>query len=187
MKIRNKICENRGNGLDMINRLDVINMSKKIKGEYVMQEVNLSFESGHSYVLQGGNGSGKTMLLRFISGLIDCDEGELRYNSEKCMFGKKSLFSTGIVLENVGLYSELSLYDNLKVIARINGKVSEQEILDTIARVGLEADSKKSYGAFSLGMKKRAVIAQAILEKPDVLLLDEPTNALDEAGKKNVF
>lgn len=171
----------------MKNHLEVKNMSKRIKGEYVMKDVTLDFESGYVYVLQGENGSGKTMLLRYVSGLINCDEGELRYNNEKCIFGEKRPFSVGMVLENVGLYSELSLYDNLKIIAGINRVASKQDIIDTIARVGLDPYSKKRYGKFSLGMKKRAAIAQAILEKPDVLLLDEPTNALDEAGRELFF
>lgn len=171
----------------MSNILEVKGVSKSIKNEMVMKDVSLSFQAGRVYMLVGENGSGKTMLLRYISGLINGDTGGLFYNGEECVFGGERRFSAGLLLENVGLYNEFSLYDNLKLISSINKKVSKEDILKAIERVGLDPYSKKVFGKFSLGMKKRAVIAQAILERPDVLLFDEPTNGLDKDGRELFF
>ena len=170
-----------------MNKLEVKCVTKKIKDDIIINNANLSFEAGKTHILVGENGSGKTMLLRYIAGLMKSDEGELLYNDVPYAFGGERNFTVGLLLENVGLYNEFTLFDNLEMLSLVNKKASKQEIVSAIKRVGLDPYSKKTFGKFSLGMKKRAVIAQAILEKPDILLLDEPTNGLDKDGKKLFF
>lgn len=166
-----------------MNCIEIENVSKTIGDERVLNNVSLTFEDSKIYVLTGENGSGKTMLMRYIAGLISADEGCMRFNGRECCFGRKREFSLGLILENVGLYNEFNLYDNLELLASINKKCTKEEILQTIVRVGLEPKSRKRVGKFSLGMKKRGMIAQAIMEKPQVLLLDEPSSGLDADGR----
>lgn len=166
-----------------MNCIEIVNVSKKIGNEAVLKNVNLTFEEGKIYVLTGENGSGKTMLMRYIAGLISADEGCMRFNGKECRFGKEREFSLGLILENAGLYNEFNLYDNLELLASVNKKCKREEILQAIARVGLDPKSRKRVGKFSLGMKKRGMIAQAIMEKPQVLLLDEPSSGLDADGR----
>lgn len=168
----------------MSNILRVENVSKEIGKEKILKDVNLEFQSGSVYVLTGENGAGKTMLLRFLAGLMSCGEGKLFYNGEECFFRKQRKFTVGLLLENVGMYNEFNLMDNLELLRSVNRSVPKEAVGRAIARVGLDANSRKKFGKFSLGMKKRAMIAQAIMEEPEVLLLDEPTNGLDAAGRK---
>ena len=162
------------------------NISKSIKNKVILHDINIEFESGKVYGIVGRNGSGKTMLFRALSGIMSVDSGEIRLDDKILHKDFNVLPNMGIVLENAGLYPELSGYDNLKYLADINKKIGKDEIVRTIERVGLDPKDKKSYRKYSLGMKQRIVIAQAIMEKPDILFLDEPTNALDESGVQEV-
>lgn len=167
----------------MMNRIELKAISKKIGEAYVLKDISYSFESGRVYVLRGENGSGKTMLLRLISGLMYEDDGSLFYNDTKRLHNGKMMFSQGLLLENTSLYSGMTLYDNLHLLASINKKIGKKEIEEAIESVGLSDVRNKKISRFSLGMKKRAMIAQSIMEKPDVLLLDEPCNGLDEKNR----
>ncbi len=162
--------------------IDVKNISKKIKNRLILNNVSLHMESGKVYGLSGRNGSGKTMLLRAISGLMRINEGEILVDDK--ILGKdfSVLPSLGIVIENAGLYPNLTGYDNLKYLASIKHLIEKDEIIKAIERVGLDPFDKKIYGKYSLGMKQRLAIAQAIMEHPDVIMLDEPTNGLDASG-----
>lgn len=167
--------------------LKLKNVKKKIGNNEVLREVNLEFSGGNIYVLSGENGSGKTMLIRYLGGMIFADDGELLFDGVLHKKSDRLPYSVGIIIENCGLYDNLTLYDNLELLARINKKAGKQDILDAIDKVGLTYAAHKKYGKFSLGMKKRAMIAQAIMEKPDVLLLDEPCNGLDEDGRARLY
>ena len=128
----------------------------------------------------GRNASGKTMLFRAISGLITADSGMIRVFDE--VIGSDVSFpsSMGLIIENIGLWNNLTGFENLKLLAGICNKIQDTDILEAIARVGLDPYDKRRYGSYSLGMKQKLAIAQAIMEKPRLLILDEPTNGLDE-------
>ena len=167
-------------------KLTANHLAKTIKEKTILSDINLTLESGVVYGFVGRNGSGKTMLFRALSGLMKPDAGEVRYGERVLHRDFSVLPGLGMVLENVGLYPELTGYKNLELLSRINKKIGEEEIRDAIRRVGLDPADKRPYRKYSLGMKQRIVIAQAIMEKPDVLMLDEPTNSLDEGGVEEI-
>lgn len=167
-------------------KLVVNNVSKLIKRKKILDKVNLTLESGHIYGFVGENGSGKTMLFRAISGLMDITEGEISLDDKILHKDMKVLPNMGIVIENAGLYPEFTGRDNLKLLAKLNSKISDDDICSAIKRVGLQPDDKRIVKKYSLGMKQRIVLAQAIMETPDILILDEPTNALDENGVEEI-
>lgn len=162
--------------------LIVTNISKKIKRNVILSNISLYLKSGNIYGFVGPNGSGKTMLFRALSGLMKVDSGEIRLDEKVLKKDIDILPNLGIILENAGLYPEFTGMENLEMLAKVNKKVQREEIENTIRRVGLNPADKRLYRKYSLGMKQRIVIAQAIMEQPDILMLDEPTNALDENG-----
>lgn len=166
--------------------LVIKNMSKKIRGKSILNDVNLTLESGNVYAFVGENGAGKTMLFRAASGLMKLSKGNVYLDGKKLHQDFEILPGLGIMLENVGLYPELSGYENLKLLAKIRGKVGKDEIIEWIKKVGLDPFDKKAFRKYSLGMKQRLIFAQALMEKPDILMLDEPTNALDADGVNTI-
>ena len=154
------------------------NVTKRIKENTVLDNVSYTFKSGFVYGLYGQNGSGKTMLLRAISIFID---GEKLH--DKIEFPPE----TGIVIENMELLPECSAKKNLKMLAKIKNIADEKDIIFSLERVGLDPDSDKKVKKFSLGMKQRLNIAQAIFENQKIILLDEPTNALDEEAVQLIY
>lgn len=158
------------------------NVSKDIKGNRILDNVNLTLTSGRIYGFVGENGSGKTMLFRAISGLMKLTSGEVVVDGRVLHKDIKVLPDVGLIIENAGLYPELTGIDNLRLLAKLNRKVEDNEIREAIIRVGLDPNDKRTFAKYSLGMKQRIIIAQAIMEHPRILLLDEPTNALDEKG-----
>lgn len=162
--------------------LEIKDVSKVIKGSKVIDRISMTMEYGEVVGLQGINGSGKTMLMRLISGLMHPTEGQILIDGQ--ILGKDIDFpeSMGILIENPAFLDNYSGFDNLKMLASIKGEISDKAIEDIICRVGLDPAEKKKYKKYSLGMKQRLGIAGAILEKPSIIILDEPTNALDEAG-----
>jgi ABC-2 type transport system ATP-binding protein len=166
--------------------LVVNNISKQIKNRTILSNINLHLTSGMIYGFVGPNGSGKTMLFRAISGLMKPSSGEVWLDGKLLHKDMRVLPNLGIVIENAGLYPELSGFDNLKLLAKLNGKINDNDIREAIKKVGLDPNDKRPFRKYSLGMKQRIVLAQAIMEKPDTLLLDEPTNALDEDGIRDI-
>ena len=162
------------------------NLSKTIKNNKILDNVNLTFESGHVYGLVGRNGSGKTMLLRAICGLIFPDSGKVIIDGKQLHKDISFPESCGIIIENTDLLPNFSAFDNLKMLSEIKNTANDNMIKSAIKSVGLDPDSKKKVKTFSLGKKQRLSIAQALFEDPDILLLDEPTNALDEDGVNDV-
>lgn len=162
--------------------IEVKNVSKTIKGHPVLQDVSCDFEAGTIYGIYGRNGSGKTMLMRCILGLIFADSGTVCVDGR--IIGKDIDFpgNVGAIIENPSFFSYATGYENLKFLADIRKVVSEETIRTVIQRVGLDDTDKRTVSKYSLGMKQRLGIAQAIMESPDILVLDEPTNALDEQG-----
>ena len=169
--------------------LKIDKASKTIKKKKVLDDVSAEFKSGLIYAVVGRNGSGKTMLFRALSGLMKV----IKYTCPACedtgFIGGRRLHKDfemlpglGIMLENAGLYPDLSAVDNLSFLMGINKKPDIRIIKEYISRVGLDPEDKRPFRKYSLGMKHRLVFAQAIMDNPSILLLDEPTNSLDEGG-----
>ena len=163
------------------------NVTKRIKENTVLDNVSYTFKSGFVYGLYGQNGSGKTMLLRAISGLINLDSGSIFIDGEKLHDKIEFPPETGIVIENMELLPECSAKRNLQMLAKIKNIADEKDLIFSLERVGLDPDSDKKVKKFSLGMKQRLNIAQAIFENQKIILLDEPTNALDEDAVQLIY
>lgn len=157
-------------------------VSKSIRGVPIINSVSMTLVSGNVYGFQGINGSGKTMLMRLICGLIYPTKGEIVIDGKR--LGKEITFpqSVGLLLENPAFLDSYTGFENLEMLASIKNRITREEIHDAITSVGLDPLDKRKYKKFSLGMKQRLGIAAAIMEKPDILILDEPTNSLDSSG-----
>ena len=160
-------------------KLTAQHVDKTIRSTPILQDVNLTLEGGTIYGFVGRNGSGKTMLFRALSGLMKLSGGTVSLDDRVLHRDFAVLPSLGIVLEHVGMYPNLTGVENLRYLAGLTGRAGASDIRTALERVGLDPDDKRTYRKYSLGMKQRLAIAQAIMEKPDVLMLDEPTNALD--------
>lgn len=168
-------------------KIIIDNITKKIGKKTILSEVSLELESGNVYGFVGRNGSGKTMLFRAVSGLMKVDQGKILCDDKVLRRDIEVLPSVGMVLEKADLFSDMTGFGNLKYLAGIKGKLNDEAIRESITRVGLDPDDKRTYRKYSLGMKQRILIAQAIMEKPDVIILDEPTNAIDEDGVELIY
>ena len=157
-------------------------VSKTIKKAQILKDINLELNSGTVYGFTGRNGSGKTMLFRALSGLMRLTEGAVTLDGKTLGRDFSVLPSLGIVLENVGLFTNMTGKENLKYLAGLTGRIGDEEITRALERVGLDPGDRRTYRKYSLGMKQRLAIAQAIMESPDVIMLDEPTNGLDDSG-----
>ena len=157
-------------------------VSKSIYGVPIINSVSMTFVSGNVYGFQGINGSGKTMLMRLICGLIYPTKGEIVIDGKR--LGKEITFpqSVGLLLEHPAFLDSYTGFENLEMLASIKNIITREEIHEAITSVGLDPLDKRKYKKFSLGMKQRLGIAAAIMEKPDILILDEPTNSLDSSG-----
>ncbi|MCB6722606.1 MAG: ATP-binding cassette domain-containing protein [Clostridia bacterium] len=162
--------------------IEINHLTKEIHKNLVLQDVTMKMYSGKIYGLQGINGSGKTMLMRAIIGFIRPSSGTVLINDKILSKDIEFPESIGFLLETPSFLDRYSGFDNLKILADIKRDLSEQEIRDTLSRVGLEPYDKKKYRKYSLGMKQRLGIAAAIMGEPDIVILDEPTNALDTEG-----
>lgn len=162
------------------------NVTKKIKQDILLDHISLEFRGGKVYGLQGKNGSGKTMLMRAVCGLITLSDGEIDIDGE--ILHKDISFprSIGALLENPSFLNGYTGLENLKLLADIRGGIEEKELRDCLAKVGLDADDKRVYRKYSLGMKQKLGIAAAVMGSPDIVILDEPINAIDEAGVEKV-
>lgn len=167
-------------------RIILENVSKVIRNVEVLSDINLSFAKGKIYGLKGYNGSGKTMLLRMIAGLIQPTEGTVSVDDEILHKDIDFPKDIGVLIENPNFWNNYTAKEVLYSLAVINKKIGIQEIDKALKRVDLDSDDKRTIRKYSLGMKKRLGIAQAIMEKPQILLLDEPSNALDKKGVEMV-
>lgn len=161
--------------------IDLKNVSKVIKHTEVLSNISCSFTSGNIYGIKGINGSGKTMLLRVICGLIYPTSGSVIIDGVTIKTGTFPA-SIGILIENPAFINYYSGLQNLELLSKINKRIEEKDILTILNRVGLEKSKNSKYMTYSLGMKQRLGIAAAFMEHPEIVILDEPTNALDSDG-----
>lgn len=166
--------------------IEVQNASKLLHNIPVLQDVNLTLNSGTIYGLRGVNGSGKTMLMRLLAGLIRPSKGLVLVDGKE--LGKELSFppDMGMLIENPAFLDGYTATQNLRLLAGIRKKVGDDRIRQVLEQVGLDHEDKRKYRQFSLGMKQRLGIAGAVLEHPCFLLVDEPTNALDTDGVEMV-
>lgn len=162
--------------------IEVEHVYKSFGKEHVLKNISFKIPSGSIYGVVGNNGSGKTVLMKCICGFMKCDRGRIVVNGRQV--GKEVDFPDrlGVIIEMPGFIPNLSGYKNLKILAALKGRIGKTEIRETIRRVGLDPDMRKPVAKYSLGMRQRLGIAQAIMENPSVLVLDEPLNGLDRYG-----
>ena len=162
------------------------NVEKDLKGIQILRDINLTFEAGKIYGLYGTNGSGKTMLLRMIAGLLRPTTGKVIIQGQELHKEIDFPKSMGVLIETPNFWGHYTGLKVLKTLADIKKIISMEEMKEALCRVGLNPDDKRIVKKYSLGMRQRLGIAQAIMEKPDILILDEPSNALDKSGIKQV-
>ena len=162
--------------------IEVNHVYKSFGKEQVLMDVNFSIPPGSIYGVVGNNGSGKTVLMKCICGFMKCDRGKIVVNGRQV--GKEVDFPDrlGVIIETPGFIPNLTGYKNLKILAALKGRIGKSDIRETLQRVGLDPDMKKPVSKYSLGMRQRLGIAQAIMEDPQVLVLDDPFNGLDRYG-----
>lgn len=166
-------------------RIKCVNVMKTYRDHTVLKQVNLECRSGEIAGIIGRNGAGKTVLFKAICGLTAIDGGEILIDGEKRNNGKISQ-SVGIIIEEPAFLAHTSGYKNLEYLYMIRNKVNREHLKQVLSRVGLDPDAKKPVDKYSLGMRQRLAIAQAIMENPDILILDEPFNGLDNHGVEDM-
>lgn len=166
--------------------IEVKNLNKSFGEEHVLKDVTHSFEKGKIHGIVGNNGSGKTVLMKCICGFLRPDSGTVMVNNRQV--GKDTDFpqDLGIIIETPGFLPHLSGFQNLKLLATLQKKANSHTIRDAIAQVGLDPDMKKPVGKYSLGMRQRLGLAQALMEDPGLLILDEPLNGLDKYAAQQI-
>ena len=162
--------------------LKVDRVSLKLKNAAILKEVSLETYPGEVIGIIGRNGSGKSMLFKCIAGLVLPQCGEITVGDISVVREKRFPKDFGALIEKPGFIGSMSAYDNLKILASIQAKIGEKEIMESLRKVGLDNAIRKRVYKFSTGMKQRLGIAQAIMEKPKLLLLDEASSGLDEGG-----
>lgn len=155
------------------------NVSKRFKNENVLKGISYSFESGKIYSIVGRNGSGKSVLLKIIAGLYLQDKGNVLFDNKNYNMINEIPNNLGIVIEQPSFINDLTGLENLKLLASIRNVATERDIVESLEIVNLKDDMNKKYSKYSLGMRQKLSIAQAIMEHQKVILLDEPFNGID--------
>ena len=169
-----------------MSEIKIEDLSKSIKGALILDKVSITLTSGKIYGLRGKNGSGKTMLMRAMAGLLIPDSGSVIINGKTLHKDISFPESIGILIENPSFLPQYTGFKNLKLLAGLTGNISDDEIRTALDRVGLDPEDKRTYRKYSLGMKQKLGIANAIMGEPDIIILDEPINALDEESVKKI-
>ena len=169
-----------------MNAIIVDNLIKRFGKTTALNGVSVEFEQEKIHGIIGRNGSGKTVLMKCICGLTPITGGTVIVNNKKIGVDCEIIPNAGVIIETPGFLHNLSGYANLKNLASLTGKIGKDEVSTAISRVGLNPKEKKHVGKYSLGMRQRLGLAQAIMEDPDFLILDEPMNGLDKDGVKDM-
>lgn len=162
-------------------KIELKNVSKSFKKNLIINNISATFESGHIYGFYGRNGSGKSVLQKIISGLYVPTSGSVIVDGVDINKEKVYLKNMRILIEKPAFFSDLSGFNNLKLLADINKTIDENKIIETLELVNLKEEMNKKYSKYSLGMKQKLGVAQAIMEDPDILILDEPFNGIEQA------
>lgn len=168
-------------------KIEVKNVCKKFKNEEVLKNVNVTFESGKIYGFRGKNGSGKSVLLKIMCGLYAPTSGEVLYDGVNYNMENKFVPSVRALIEKPNLFPNLSGYENLKLLSEIQNKITDKEINETLESVNLINEKDKKYSNYSLGMKQKLGVAQALMEDPEVIILDEPFNGIENASVEKII
>ena len=166
--------------------IEVQNVVKRFRDQVVLKNVSISFEKGKIHGIVGRNGSGKTVLFKCICGLMHPEEGVILVNGKRVGRDVDMPEDIGAIIEAPGFLPNYSGYKKLRFLSNIRRKIGKEEILNVLKTVGLDPESRKHVGKYSLGMRQRLGIAQAIMEDPEILILDEPMNGLDNAGVQDI-
>jgi ABC-2 type transport system ATP-binding protein len=158
------------------------NVSKKFKNNYVLKNINFKFEKGKIYGITGKNGTGKTVLLKCICGLTKVSDGKIIYKDKVLNKDISILPSIGVIIETPLFWKDKTGLETLEFLASIQKKINQEQILQYLNKVGLKNVKDKKVKSYSLGMRQRLAIAQALMENPEIILFDEPTNSLDSEG-----
>lgn len=166
--------------------IKVENLRKTFGEEEVLKGINCEFDKGEVHAVIGNNGSGKSVFFKCICGFIDPTEGHITVDGKEV--GKDIDFpeSIGVIIERPGFLPNLSGFKNLQLLSKIRQIITDEQVTETIQKVGLDPSSKKAVSKYSMGMRQRLGIAQAIMEDPDILILDEPFNGLDKKGVEEI-
>lgn len=166
--------------------ISIINISKSFKEQNVLENISIDFKPGKIHGIVGRNGSGKTVLLKCICGLLPVDSGKIIINGLEVGKDIDIPEDIGIIIENPGFLPHYSGLKNLILLSSIRNKISTEQVIKVMENMGLDPHEKKGVGKYSLGMKQRLGIAQAVMEEPSILILDEPMNGLDDKGAEYV-
>lgn len=166
--------------------IKIENAIKRYGAQVVLNDVSLTIRKGSITGIVGRNGSGKTVLFKSICGFVPLDSGKITVDGKIIGEDTDMAENVGAIIETPGFLPNFSALKNLRFLAKIRNKIKDKEIIEAIQCVGLDPDSKKWVGKYSLGMKQRLGIAQAIMENPDILILDEPMNGLDKHGVEDI-
>lgn len=167
--------------------IEIKDLTKSFDGVEVLSHISMTLESGKIYGLVGRNGSGKTMLMKHILGFVSPTSGTITIDGKVLGKDIDAPDNIGAIIENPGFLPGYSGFRNLKMLASIRHKISDEEIKNAIRLVGLDPEIKKHVGKYSLGMRQRLGLAQALMEHPDILLLDEPLSGLDNDGVQEMY
>ena len=170
----------------MEEKIRIENVTKKFGSYAALDGISLNLEKGKIHGIIGRNGSGKTVLFKCICGFLRVDGGAVLVNGKQIGKEIEAPESIGAIIETPGFLPGYSARQNLQFLAGIRGKIGKKEIDEAIRKVGLDPEAKKHVGKYSLGMRQRLGIAQAIMEDPSLLILDEPMNGLDKNGVKDI-
>ncbi len=162
------------------------NVSKRFKEIEVLKDISVAFEKGRIHGVIGRNGSGKTVMFKAICGFIPIDSGEIWIRNKKLWEEMDMPSNIGIIIDGSGFLPYYSGIKNLKFLASLNKKIDTEKMRKTMVQVGLDPDSKKHTSKYSMGMRQRLSIAQAIMEEQDIIILDEPMNGLDKHGVEEI-
>lgn len=167
-------------------KIEVKQVSKEFKKQMVLKDINVTFESGNIYGLIGRNGSGKSVFLKLLCALYCPTKGEILFDGENVIKEKKFPPSTGALIETPSFVGDLTGFENLKLLASIQKKIGEDEINQILKKVELYEEKDKKYSKYSLGMKQKLGIAQALMEDPDIIILDEPFSGVEDETARSL-
>ena len=166
--------------------IEIEHVTKKFGGETVLHDIDIAMEQGNVYGISGNNGSGQTVLMKCICGFLPVTSGRIRVNGKRIGIDIDFPESMGVIIETPGFLTNISGMRNLEILAGLQNKIGREGIRDAILKAGLDPDLKKAVSKYSLGMRQRLGIAQAIMEDPEFLILDEPFNGLDKHGVADI-